>query len=88
MPVGLWAVGLARFSNIGETFFIPAAYVRFFLISFMSLWFSYGWMIYKMSLGWYALFGLVSGAGLVGMVRVFFIARDRERNSAVLPVRA
>lgn len=46
--------------------------LRFFLVQFVSFWFSLGWMIYKMSLGWYAFFALISLLVLGGMIRLVY----------------
>jgi hypothetical protein len=62
--------GLVKARNVSEV--SPHLIVRFFLVQFVSFWFSLGWMIYKMSLGWYFLFGLVTLFSLAGLVRLMY----------------
>lgn len=43
-------------------------FFRFSAILFVSFWFTYGWMIYKMAVGWYGVFAglsLIGGAGIL-----------------------
>ena len=59
--------------KIRDVFDVPPHLIaRFFLVQFVSFWFSLGWMIYKMSLGWYALFGFVSLLSLAGLIRLIY----------------
>lgn len=50
-----------------------SSYLRYFGILFISFWFSYGWMVYKMSFGWYVLFGMISLAACIGLIKLFLI---------------
>lgn len=43
--------------------------VRFFLVQFVSFWFSIGWMVHKLNPAWYAFWGLVSLVILIGVFR-------------------
>ena len=76
----VWTLSQARFGDFSATFLVPlSVYARFFLIVFVGFWFSYGWAIYKMSLGWYSVFALVSVMGLLGTMWVFCLTRERTR---------
>lgn len=55
-----------------ETFSKPADYVRCFFIWFASFWFSYGWMVYKMSISWYFVFGIITIFGMIGIIKAIF----------------
>ncbi len=56
----------------------PYLILRFILVQFISFWFALGWMIYKMSFGWYALFGLMSAASVIGIVKLIY-CRVKEK---------
>ena len=65
--------------KLRDMFHIPFyLIVRFILVQFVSFWFSLGWMIYKMSLGWYVFFGLITLLSLFGMTRLIY-TRFRNR---------
>src|SRR5437867_2552316 len=69
-----------RVSNPAPVFFVsPLVYVRFFLIAFVSFWFSYGWAVYKMSLGWNIIFAAISILAAIGVLRAVVV--ERRRNS-------
>jgi len=50
----------------------PVLMSRFYLVQFVSFWFSLGWMIYKMSIAWYIIFGLISILSLGGLIRLIY----------------
>ena len=65
-----------RVSNMASLFFVsPLVYVRFFLIAFVSFWFSYGWAVYKMPLGWYVIFAAISLLAAIGVARAVVVGR-------------
>ena len=61
--------------------------VRFILVQFVSFWFSLGWMIYKMSLGWYVLFGLITFLSVAGLIRLVY-CRFRNRGFEFMNMRS
>jgi len=67
--------GLVKLINIKQT--SPQLILRFWLVQFISFWFSLGWMVYKMTMGWYALFALVSLASVIGIGKLY----TKERHS-------
>lgn len=71
-------VGHARSNNVFQTFLIPADYMRCFLIWFVSFWFSYGWMVYKMSIAWYLVFGIITLIALIGVVKTILTKKEQE----------
>ncbi|MBW1741107.1 MAG: hypothetical protein JRJ42_08245 [Deltaproteobacteria bacterium] len=76
--------GIIKLGNIPE---IPFNLImRFILVQFVSFWFSLGWMIYKMSLGWYVLFGLITLVSLAGMIRLIY-TRFRNRKFEFINMR-
>jgi hypothetical protein len=76
--------GVTKLSDMSD---IPSyLFVRFILVQFVSFWFSLGWMIYKMSLGWYVLFSLITLLSLVGLIRLIY-ARFRNRGFAFVNLR-
>jgi len=78
-----WSITLGKSAGTGlakarDAFGVPPyLIVRFLLVQFVSFWFSIGWMIYKMSLGWYVLFGLITLLSLSGLIRLSY---DKFRN--------
>ncbi|NUO09614.1 MAG: glycosyltransferase family 39 protein [Candidatus Brocadia sp.] len=71
-------VSHARSDNIFKTFLMPADYIRCFFIWFVSFWFSYGWMVYKMSVAWYSVFGIITFIGLIGIIKTILKKKKRE----------
>tara|TARA_B100000315_G_scaffold258184_1_gene309448 strand:- start:9666 stop:11168 length:1503 start_codon:yes stop_codon:yes gene_type:complete len=66
------------FSNVYNFFnsitnISPAIYFRTFSILFVSFWFSFGWMVYKMSVGWYVLFGAIALLSITGVCRLLYV---------------
>lgn len=74
----LFDVGHARSHKVFQTFLVPADYMRCFLIWFVSFWFSYGWMVYKMSIAWYLVFGVITLITLTGLVKTILTKKDQE----------
>lgn len=71
-------VSHARSDNVFRTFLVPIDYIRCFLIWFVSFWFSYGWMVYKMSIAWYFVFGVITLIAIIGVVKIIYWKKDQE----------
>jgi 4-amino-4-deoxy-L-arabinose transferase-like glycosyltransferase len=64
-----------------------ARIVRSLGILYVSFWFSYGWMIYKLSYGWYVILLGVAGWGIVGLSIAMLRRSVRARlNTHVLSI--
>jgi hypothetical protein len=90
--ISKWLVGTEKaaregFVKLSHAFDVPPhLIVRFILVQFVSFWFSMGWMIYKMSLGWYVLFSLITLLSFVGVFRLMY-ERIRNRSFEFVNVR-
>ncbi len=67
-------------SSVSQVFMVPTfEQFRSLSIVFVSFWFSYGQMVFKMTPGWYLFLGLLSLFSLLGLIRILNpLMRKRE----------
>lgn len=71
--VGLAERAAPMFQSLDQTQHVsavgPAVWLRFAAILFVSFWYAYGWMVYKLAVSWYLVFAGVTVVSLWGWIR-------------------